>query len=255
MILRSTRLSSPDGHVPGGAAAAAWRRTAASTARSSSPPLAPGTMASWRGLPIGEVAVRVLAHLVGDEFDRAAFDALVRDAFNFPAPTVPRGRRPLRARAVPRPDDGVQGLRGAVPRADLRVPAGRARRPRHDPRRHVRRHGQRRGAGVLRRAASEGRRALPGRQGLAVPGSADGDARRKRAGRPRARHVRRLPAPGEAGVPRRRDWRALNLSSANSINIGRLLPQSVYYVASWLDAAGPMPGTWSSPCRAATSAT
>ena len=35
---------------------------------------------------------------------------------------------------------------------------------------------------------------------------------------------------------------ALNLSSANSINIGRLLPQSVYYVASWLDAGGPDAG-------------
>jgi threonine synthase len=35
---------------------------------------------------------------------------------------------------------------------------------------------------------------------------------------------------------------ALNLSSANSINIGRLLPQAVYYVASWLDAGGPDAG-------------
>jgi threonine synthase len=31
---------------------------------------------------------------------------------------------------------------------------------------------------------------------------------------------------------------ALHLSSANSINIGRLLPQSVYYFASWLQVAG-----------------
>jgi threonine synthase len=30
----------------------------------------------------------------------------------------------------------------------------------------------------------------------------------------------------------------LNLSSANSINIGRLLPQAVYYVASWLESGG-----------------
>jgi threonine synthase len=30
----------------------------------------------------------------------------------------------------------------------------------------------------------------------------------------------------------------LKLSSANSINIGRLLPQAVYYVAAWLDAGG-----------------
>ena len=46
-------------------------------------------LASWRGLPIGDIAVRVLTHLVGDEFDRDAFEALVRDAFDFPAPTVP----------------------------------------------------------------------------------------------------------------------------------------------------------------------
>jgi threonine synthase len=34
----------------------------------------------------------------------------------------------------------------------------------------------------------------------------------------------------------------LNLSSANSINIGRLLPQAVYYVASWLDAGADASG-------------
>src|SRR5665811_519102 len=46
-------------------------------------------ISSWRGLPIGEIAVRVLTHLVGEEFDRTAFADLVRDAFDFPAPTVP----------------------------------------------------------------------------------------------------------------------------------------------------------------------
>jgi threonine synthase len=34
----------------------------------------------------------------------------------------------------------------------------------------------------------------------------------------------------------------LNLSSANSINIGRLLPQTVYYFASWLALGGPAAG-------------
>ena len=34
----------------------------------------------------------------------------------------------------------------------------------------------------------------------------------------------------------------LNLSSANSINIGRLLPQAVYYFASWLALGGPAAG-------------
>jgi threonine synthase len=31
-------------------------------------------------------------------------------------------------------------------------------------------------------------------------------------------------------------WQHINLSSANSINIGRLLPQSVYYFYAWAQA-------------------
>ena len=61
-------------------------------------------------------------------------------------------------------------------------------------------------------------------------GSAVHHARRQRHGGGRRRHVRRLPAPRQGGVRRRRPAGALRLTSANSINIGRLLPQMVYYV-------------------------
>jgi threonine synthase len=55
---------------------------------SSLPRFAPAEIASWRGAPLAEVAGRVLGRLVGDEFDASAFLALVRKAFNFPAPLV-----------------------------------------------------------------------------------------------------------------------------------------------------------------------
>ncbi len=53
------------------------------------------------------------------------------------------------------------------------------------------------------------------------------------------RHVRRLPAHGEGGVRRSRAGAALLLSSANSINVGRLLPQMVYYAQASLELLAP----------------
>jgi threonine synthase len=240
MILRSTRLSSPEvsfreallrGLAPDGGLYYPVELI----------PLDPGTMASWRGLPISEVAVRVLAHLVGDEFDPPAFGALVRDAFSFPAPTVPVGDglsvlelfhgptmafKDFGARFLARifgyllaergdhatilvatsGDTGsavAQGFFG-VPRVKVVVlyPAGK----------------------VSRFQEAQMATLAGNVQALRVPGTFD-DCQRlvKQA----------FLDPGLA---------ALNLSSANSINIGRLLPQSVYYVASWLDAGGPDAG-------------
>jgi threonine synthase len=198
-------------------------------------PLPPGAIASWRGLPVGEVAVRVLSHMVGDEFEREAFDALVRDAFNFPAPTVPiddgisvlelfhgptMAFKDFGARFLARTfghllaergdhatilvatsgDTGsavAQGFFG-VPHVQVVVlyPAGKVSR------------------------FQEAQMATLGGniEAVRVPGTFD-DCQRlvKQA----------LLDDGLA---------SLNLSSANSINIGRLLPQAVYYVASWLDA-------------------
>jgi threonine synthase len=201
------------------------------------PPIDRQAMVSWRGLPIGEVAVRVLSHLVGDEFDRSTLERLTREAFDFPAPTVPIGNdisvlelfhgptlafKDFGARFLARVfgsllaergghatilvatsgDTGsavAQGFHG-VPRVRVVVlyPAGRIS------------------------PFQEAQMATLGGNVAAVrvPGTFD-DCQRlvKQA----------FLDQGLAG---------LGLSSANSINIGRLLPQAVYYVASWLAAGG-----------------
>jgi threonine synthase len=200
--------------------------------------LPPATIASWRSLPIADVAVRVLSHLVGDEFDRATFERLVRDAFRFPAPTVAvrdgisvlelfhgptLAFKDFGARFLARTfghlvaergdhatilvatsgDTGsavAQGFAG-VPLVEVVVlyPAGRVSR------------------------FQEAQMATLGGnvRAVRVPGSFD--------------DCQRLVK--EAFLDQ--TLAGLNLSSANSINIGRLLPQAVYYVASWLDSGCP----------------
>lgn len=194
------------------------------------------TIASWRGLPLASIAAHVLQHAVGDEFPRDAFDALVRDAFNFPAPTVAveEGRYVLElfhgptlafkdfgARFLARVfgyllrergdhatilvatsgDTGsavAQGFFG-VPRVRVVVlyPAGKVS------------------------PFQEAQMATLGGNvsAVRVPGTFDDCQRLVKS------------AFLDAGLS------ALNLSSANSINIGRLLPQSVYYFASWLQVS------------------
>jgi threonine synthase len=201
------------------------------------PALPPGALASWRGLPIGEVAVRLLSHLVGDEFEPAAFGALVRDAFNFPAPTVPvadgisvlelfhgptMAFKDFGARFLARTfghllaergdhatilvatsgDTGsavAQGFFG-VPRVEVVVlyPAGKVSRFQE-----------------AQMATLQGNV-----RAVRVPGTFD--------------DCQRLVKQAFLDT----DLASLHLSSANSINIGRLLPQAVYYVASWLDTVG-----------------
>ncbi|HSK08490.1 MAG TPA: threonine synthase, partial [Vicinamibacterales bacterium] len=184
-----------------------------------------------------DLAARVLGRLVGDEFDGTEFGVLVRDAFGFPAPvvTTPDGLHVLElfhgptlafkdfgARFLGRVfgallhrrgdhatilvatsgDTGsavAQGFHG-VP--NLRVvvlyPAGKVSR------------------------FQEAQMATLGGNvsALRVPGAFDDCQRLVKA------------AFVDGGL------RALNLSSANSINIGRLLPQAVYYFAALLGLAG-----------------
>ena len=70
----------------------------------------------------------------------------------------------------------------------------------------------------------------------ARPGGAVHDARRQRHGGRRQRHVRRLSAAREGGVCRRRLRARARLTSANSINIGRLVPQIFYYAHAALQS-------------------
>ena len=205
------------------------------------PPIAPDVLASWQGLSIGDIAVRVLTHLVGDEFDRDAFEALVRDAFDFPAPTVRLNTGPavlelfhgptlafkdFGARFLARAFGHVLSARGdhatilvatsgdtgsavalgfhGVPRVRVVVlyPAGKVSR------------------------FQEAQMATLGGNVTAVrvPGTFD-DCQRL---------VKRAFLDDSLAD--------LKLSSANSINIGRLLPQAVYYFASWLSLGGPEAG-------------
>ena len=205
------------------------------------PPIDPHVLASWRDLPISEIAVRVLGHLVGDEFDRDAFEAFVRDAFDFPAPTVPLS-------------DGVSVLELF-----------------HGPTLAFKDFGAR----FLARAFGHVLAAQGGRATILVATSGDTGSAVALGfhGVPRVRVVVLYPAgkvspfqeaqmatlggnvtavrvPGTFDDCQRLVKQAfldpsladLGLSSANSINIGRLLPQAVYYFASWLALGGPAAG-------------
>ena len=143
---------------------------------------------------------------------------------------------------------------------DLRLP---------DPRRDQRRHRQG-GARRLRRPRPHPHRRLLSRRGrLGHPAQADGHPARATTSRVfrRARQLRRLPERGQGRVRRRQPSppssprrHGLALSSANSINWGRLLPQIVYYVSAYADmvASGGVSArraAWTCACPPATSAT
>ena len=201
------------------------------------PPIRRETLASWRGLPIGEVAVGVVSHLVGDEFDRGTLERLTREAFDFPAPTVPIA-------------DGLSVLELF-----------------HGPTLAFKDFGARFLARVFGSLLSE----RGGHATILVATSGDTGSAVAQGfyGVPRVRVVVLYPAgkvspfqeaqmatlggnvtavrvPGTFDDCQRLVKEALldarlaglGLSSANSINIGRLLPQAVYYVASWLAAGG-----------------
>ena len=81
------------------------------------------------GKSFQDVAVALAAVLAGDEFDRGTLAALIRDALNFPVPIVKLDDQPERGRAVSRTDVRLQGFRRAHARAaDVDSVARRARR-------------------------------------------------------------------------------------------------------------------------------
>ena len=201
------------------------------------PPIGASALASWRGLPVGEVAARVVLHLVGDEFDRDTLARLTRDAFDFPAPTVPIA-------------DGLSALELF-----------------HGPTLAFKDFGARFLARLFGHLLAE----RGGHATILVATSGDTGSAVAQGfhGVPRVRVVVLYPAgkvspfqeaqmatlggnvtavrvPGTFDDCQRLVKQAfldegladLRLSSANSINIGRLLPQAVYYVSSWLAVAG-----------------
>ncbi len=205
------------------------------------PTLPPGAPASWQGLPVADIASRVLGHLVGDELHRDAFDALVRDAFDFPSPTVPLGDglavlelfhgptlafKDFGARFLARAFGHVLAARGE--RATILVAT----------------------SGDTGSAVALGFHGVP-RVRVVVLYPAGKVSRFQEAQMATlGGNVTAVRVPGAFDDCQRLVKRAfldpsladLKLSSANSINIGRLLPQAVYYFAGWLAAGGPEAG-------------
>jgi len=204
------------------------------------PRVAPGELAAWRGLPFDTLAVRLAERLLQDEFSGDVLGRLVADAMNFPVPTVPYGDglfvlelfhgptlafKDFGARFLARMfghlltergdhatilvatsgDTGSAVARGFAGVPGIRVvvlyPAGRVS------------------------PFQEAQMATIGGNVTAVrvPGVFDDCQRLVKAAflDPELAHLR--------------------LSSANSINIGRLIPQMFYYFSGYL-AAAPRPG-------------
>jgi len=200
------------------------------------PTFSTADLAAWRALPFDALAVRLAVRLLGDEFPAPVLARLVGDALNFPVPTVRLDDRlsvlelfhgptlafkDVGARFLGRcfgqllrergdhatilvatsGDTGSAVARGFAGIPGVRVvvlyPAGRV-----SPFQEA-------------QMASIGGNVTAVR----VPGVFDDCQRLVKA------------ALGDAALA------PLHLSSANSINIGRLLPQAFYYVASYLAAA------------------
>jgi threonine synthase len=201
------------------------------------PPIGADVMASWRGMSVGEIAVRVLAHLVGNEFDRDAFESLVRDAFDFPAPTVrldgdlsvlelfhgpTLAFKDFGARFLARVFSYVLEERGG--HATILVAT----------------------SGDTGSAVAQGFHGVPLVQVVVLYPAGKVSPFQEAQMATLGGNVRAIRVPGTFDDCQRLAKRALlddrlagmNLSSANSINIGRLLPQAVYYVASWLSSGG-----------------
>jgi threonine synthase len=205
------------------------------------PPIAPDQLASWQGLEIADIAVRVLTHLVGDEFDRDAFQALVREAFDFPAPTVSLkdglavlelfhgptlAFKDFGARFLARTFGHVLTARGD--HATILVAT----------------------SGDTGSAVALGFHGVPRVQVVVLYPAGKVSRFQEAQMATLGGNVRAVRVPGTFDDCQRLVKQAflddsladLNLSSANSINIGRLLPQTVYYFAAWLAMGGPAAG-------------
>jgi threonine synthase len=210
-------------------------------------PLDAATIEAWRGRPIGEVASGVLAHLVGDEFPAADLDRLARDAFDFPAPTVALGDgrfvlelfhgptlafKDFGARFLARAFGYLLEQRGD--HATILVAT----------------------SGDTGSAVAQGFFEVPNVQVVVLYPAGKVSRFQEAQMATLGGNVRALRVPGSFDDCQRLVKAAFlderladcRLSSANSINIGRLLPQAVYYFASWLHVArGSEPVVFSVP--------
>ena len=188
----------------------ARRRRRPLCARDAGRTLCRDEIAALAGLSYVDTAVAVMAPFVGDSLIARRSARAVRSSL-WPLrscrghPARPARRAQLAARAVPRPDAGVQGCRAATARPAVRALPVDARHASDDRRRDLRRYrlgGDRRACG-----ARQGRRlhAPPARPRLRRAAAADDDG--ARAQRPQyrdRRQLRRRAGAGEGDVRRPR---------------------------------------------------
>ena len=220
-----------------GAAPGAGGRPRPVHARAAIPILIAPELSALVGRSYPEIAYAVLRRFTAGVLDDARLRALCADAYDFEVPLEHVDGRPLPDAPRPGADRLVQGLRGAddgpldgrlswSEDAELVILTATS----GDTGSAVA-HAY---CGVPRRAQ---RRAVPDRRGLDAPAQADDHARAATSRRSRwtassttARRWSSAPSPTPS-------WAGLRLSSANSINIGRLLPQAVYYVYAYVRLA------------------
>ena len=130
---------------------------------------------------------------------------IVRDAFNFPAPLVPvadAGKLSVlelfHGPTAAFKDFGARFLAASL----ARIRQVRRGKPAQHSGGHLRRHRRRGGRCLPSPARRRGVRAVPEGAGFAHAGAAAHLLGRQRAVVPRARHLRRLPAPGEGSLRR-----------------------------------------------------
>ena len=195
-------------------------------------PLPPGTIAAMRDAPWTDVARAVARHLLEPELDRGTVDAIVREALDFPLPLVPLTDRVHVLELFHGPtgafkDVGAQFLARAL--AATRAP----------------------GEATTVLTATSGdtggavAHAFLGLRGIRVVvlfPEGKVSTRQERQFSTLGENVQAVAVQGDFDDCQRmakdafRDPEirgAVSLSSANSINIGRFLPQSFYFVHAW----------------------
>jgi threonine synthase len=210
-------------------------------------PLPAATIDSLRDRPLADVAARVLEHLAGHEFPDGDLDRLVRDALDFPAPTVAvePGRFVLELFHGPTlafKDFGARFLARAFgyllqrrgDHATILVAT----------------------SGDTGSAVAQGFHGVPNVRVVVLYPEGKVSPFQEAQMATLGGNVAAARVPGTFDDCQRLvktafldpGLAALNLSSANSINIGRLLPQAVYYAASALSVdAGPAGVVFSVP--------
>ncbi len=201
------------------------------------PACARSEIASWQGLPLPEIAARLLDRLVGDEFGPGVLGDLARQAFTFPAPTVEvepglfvlelfhgptLAFKDFGARFLARVFGHLLQERGDD--ATILVAT----------------------SGDTGSAVAHGFHGVPRVRVLVLYPEGKVSRFQEAQMATLGGNVRAVRVPGTFDDCQRLVKEAfvdtglasLHLASANSINIGRLLPQSVYYAASWLAVGG-----------------